>query len=296
MKKLIVLLFAVMAMITVSCTSDQDNQYTTGLQKTSVAFIVTSPKSDNTTSKQVQRGDIPVWVNRIDVVATLNGGSVYSTPGQFDLVPNSATSTIEKIFTIENVAIGNNTFTATTTTDSAQKYVLAPSSGTAGDKIIELKSHNPYVLYTGNKTQNIALSANVINLDMTTQYGRILSVFKLEDNAIFKSGYEATITAKVDGVSAGSTKVQQSGIVYFEWSNDISLDGKKVIYTVDVTPINNNNDLHTIYTIEQVIKASTSISCIYTINKDKAPSPYTNENKLVFSFQKWNEETCSDCK
>lgn len=287
--KVILTSLIAIAFLCFSCSTEELN---TEIQKTSVAFLVASPA--NTTSKQVQRGDIPVWVNRVDITAV--SGS-YSKSDQFDLVANNPNSNIEKNFILNDVAIGNNVFTATSTTDSAKKYVLAPSSGTAEAKIIELKSHNPYVLYSGTATKLIAQTANVVNIDMTTKHGRILSVFQLENNAAFKNGYEASITATVDGEqSAGTTKVQRDGIVYFEWSNDKSLKGKKVTFKVDVTPINNNNNLHTIYSIEQVIKASTSISCIYTISKDNAPSPYTSENKLVFSFQKWNEETCETCK
>lgn len=284
MKKVILSLVLLASMT--ACSTD-DTQ--TPIQKTDVTFIVAS--SSNVTGKQVDKGNIPVWVNRIDISAV--SGS-YTKTEQFDLVTNNPN--VEKNFILNDVAIGSNVFTATTTTDSAKKFVLAPSNGTAEAKIAELKAHNPYVLYSGTKTQAINPTANVINIDMTTKHGRILSVFQLENNSAFKSGYEATITAKVDGVTAGTTKVQQSGIVCFEWSDDKALEGKKVIYTIDVSPINNNNNLHTIYTCEQTIKASTSISCIYTINKENAPSPYTSENKLVFSFQKWNEENCESCK
>lgn len=276
--KVILTLLIAIAFICLSCSPEEPS---TEIQKTNVAFLVASPAT--TTSKQVQRGDIPVWVNRIDITAV--SGS-YSKADQFDLVTNNPNSNIEKNFILNDVAIGNNVFTATSTTDSAKKYVLAPSNGTAEAKITELKAHNPYVLYSGTATKLIAQTANVVNIDMTTKHVRILSVLQLENNTAFKNGYEASITATVDGEqSAGTTKVQKDGIVYFEWSNDKSLEGKKVTFKIDVTPINNNNNLHTIYSIEQVIKASTSISCIYTISKDNAPSPYTSENKLVFSFQ-----------
>lgn len=293
MKKVIFALLALCAIVFTSCSTEDTASPEQAIQKTDVTMIVASPAQ---TAKQVYKdGSIPASVSGINVLTTYNGTPSYApftTP--FELVTNASA---DKNFTISNVAIGSNTFTATTTTDAAKKYVLAPSSGTASAKITELKANNPYVIYSGTKTQNIFATNNVINIDMTTQHGRILSVFQLEDNSAFKNGYEATITAKVDGEnSAGTTKVQKSGIVYFEWSNEKALAGKKVVYTIDVTPINNNNNLHTIYTIEQTIKASTNISCVYTISKDNAPSPYTNENKLTFSFQKWNEEQCETCK
>lgn len=282
------------ALTVLSCTSD-DTSTQDLVAKTDVAILVASPGAKLSSKQVFKDGSIPASVNRIDVVTTYNGTPAYAPfTTQFDLV---SLPSADKNFIINQVGIGSNTFTATTTTDAAKKYVLAPDSKTAAAKILELKANNPYVLYSGTKTQTIVATNNIINIDMTTQHGRILSVFQLEDNVAFKNGYEASITAKVDGeISAGTTKVQNNGIVYFEWSNDKALAGKKVVYTIDVTPINNNNNLHTIYTVEQTIKASTNISCIYTISKDNAPSPYTNENKLTFSFQKWNEEICDTCK
>lgn len=298
MKNFSKLLILAVLFLFASCSTEDAATQESAVQKTDIVMLVKSPgtKTDKTTGKQVFKdGSIPASVNGINVVTTFNGTPAYAPfPTQFDLVTNT---NAEKNFKIDNVGIGSNTFTATTTTDAAKKYVLAPDSKTAQSKLVELKANNPYVLYSGSTTQTIAATNNIINIDMTTQHGRILSIFQLEDNANFKNGYEATITAKVDGENAaGTTKVQKNGIVYFEWSNEKALAGKKVVYTIDVTPINNNNNLHTIYTVEQVIKASTNISCIYTISKDNAPSPYTNENKLTFSFQKWNEEECETCK
>jgi len=287
MKRIIILGIAILASM-VSCSTEETQE--SNVQTTDVKFLVAAPA--NTTGKQVDKGAIPAWVNKIEIQAV--SGS-YTKSEQYDLVVNNPNA--DKNFILADVAIGSNVFTAVSSTDSAKKYVLAPSSGTAEAKITELKAHNPYVLYTGTKTQTVVATNNVINIDMTTKHGRIISVFQLENNSTFKNGFEATITATVDGeASAGTTKVQKDGIVYFEWSNDKALEGKKVVYKVDVTPINNNNNLHTIYYCEQIIKASTSISCIYTISKENAPSPYTSENKLVFSFQKWNEEECQSCK
>src|SRR6188768_849031 len=141
MKKSFILGLALLTIL-FSCSTDEPTNSET--KTTDVAFLVSSPS--NVTNKQVQRGDIPVWVNRIDIVAV--SGS-YSKSDQFDLVANSSNANIEKNFILTDVAIGSNVFTASTTTDSAKKYVLAPSNGTAESKISELKLHNPYVLYNG---------------------------------------------------------------------------------------------------------------------------------------------------
>ena len=62
--KVILTSLIAIAFICFSCSTEESS---VEIQKTSVAFLVASPA--NTTSKQVQRGDIPVWVNRVDITA-----------------------------------------------------------------------------------------------------------------------------------------------------------------------------------------------------------------------------------
>lgn len=281
-----------------SCSTDETPVKEQSIQKTDVALLVKQPTADGTTGKNVKRGDIPTSVSNIKVKATYNGTPAYAKEDNWNIVPNS-TAGADENFILSDVAVGNNTFVASTETTAVKYFELVTASGDADDRISLLKTHIPYVLYTGTKTQDILQTANVVNIPMTTVYGRILTVFQLDNSSNFSSNYAATITAKVYN-SAGALlatnngpKINGNGLASFEWSNELSVAGNKVVYTVDVTPYpNNNNNLHTIYTVEQAIKASTSISCIYTVTKDKAPSPYTSENKLVFSFQKWVEENC----
>ena len=62
--KVILTSLIAIALLCFSCSTEELN---TEIQKTNVAFLVASPA--NTTSKQVQRGDISVWVNRVDITA-----------------------------------------------------------------------------------------------------------------------------------------------------------------------------------------------------------------------------------
>jgi hypothetical protein len=300
MKKILFLLAITFATLT-SCSTDETPVAEQAIQKTSVALLVKQPTSEgSTTAKDVKRGDIPTSVSNIKVKATYNGTPAYAKEDNWNIVADNTAGASEN-FILTDVAVGNNTFVASTETTAVKRFELLTASGDADERITLLKTHIPYVLYTGNKTQDIFQTANVVNIPMTTIYGRILTVFLLDDSSNFKNNYAATITAKVYNSTGtllatnNGPKINGSGLASFEWSNELSVLGNKVVYTVDVTPYpNNNNNLHTIYTVEQVIKASTSISCIYTITKDKAPSPYTSENKLVFSFQKWVEENCPD--
>lgn len=294
MKKAIILSMALLSLV--ACSTDETQEPGNSIQKTSVLLNVTQ-ESPSTTAKQVKRGTIYAWVNSISLNAK-NDATNTNVSELFNLVPNSQTGA-DSAFSIDNVLVGATTFTATSTTDSAQKYVLAPTSGTTTSVLAGLKANNPYVLYTSPEVKQVisGTAANTVTIPMNTKNGRILSVFQLEDNTAFRNGFKATVTAKADGESiTGSAPVQNSGIVYFEWSNSKSIGGAKVIYTIDVTPINNSNNVHNIYTVEQIIEASTSISCTYIITKDKAPVVSTKIDNLSFSFQKWEEGECTTCK
>lgn len=279
-----------------SCSTDETETTQLPIQKTNVALLVKQPT--NETGKSIKRGDIPASVSVIKVKAVYNSTPAYAKEDQWNIVANN-TAGADENFILTDVAVGNNTFTASTETTAVKYFELVTASGSAEDRLTSLKTHIPYVLYTGNKTQDILQTNNVVSINMTTVYGRLLTVFQLDSDSGFKNNYAATITAKIYNSTGtllatnSGPKINGSGLASFEWSNELSVAGNKVVYTVDVTPYpNNNNNLHTIYTVEQLIKASTSISCIYTVSKDKAPSPYTSENKLVFSFQNWVEENC----
>lgn len=295
MKKIITTISLALVLVFASCSTEEMNT-SDSIQKTSVALSVTQDPTTKT-DKNVKRGTIYAWVNSITVVAK-NDPTTYSKTELFNLVPNSQSSG-ESSFVIDDVAVGATTFTATSTTDSAQKYVLANTTGAATTVLNTLKTNNPYVLYNSPEVKKVISSTvpNVINIPMNTNNGRIISVFQLEDNAQFRAGFKASITAKGDGeVITGTSTVQSNGLVYFEWSNTKSINNAKVVFTIDVTPINNSNNIHNIYTIESKVEASTSYSCVYTITKDKAPVTHVKVDNLTFSFQEFREVTCETCK
>lgn len=309
MKKILFFLTVIGLSLT-SCSTDEQPTGNSSTEKTiDVALNVVSetPVTTTPTSKNVQRGSsIPASVAAIKVTTTKGG--VTKTYEDFNIVDNDPSA--DSNFILNDVPTGVNTFNAVTTTNATKYLVLAPDGSTAENKLIDLKKHAPYVLYTGLKENYNVLGTGVnqVAIPMTTQFGRLLTIFQLENDATFKANYKATVSAKIyskgnngngngnytEVGSQNGAPVENSNIVYFEWSNEYALADNKVIYTIVITPKNNNNNKSYTYTIEQVIKASTSISCIYTVTKDNAPSPYISENQLTFQFQKWIEENCPD--
>lgn len=309
MKKIVLSLSLTLALVFASCSTDETPVAPVAeqaIEKTDVPVVLTQPSSSNT-DKSIKRNDIPASVAVVKLKAVFNPFPSYFVQDQWNVVADNASGTEENII-LKDIAVGSNTFTLTTETTATKKFELVTASGDADARITLLKKNVPYALYDGTLVKNIVKTGNIVTITATTPHGRLLTVFQLENNGVYKNvitnqneKFAAQITAKIVNASGtvlatnNGPKIDNNGLASFEWSNELSVAGNKVVYTVDVTPYPNNNDnQHTIYTVEQAIKASTSISCIYTVGKDKVPSPVADESKIVFAFQKWIEENCPD--
>ena len=301
MKKLFcTLLTAVCITLFTSCSSDDASTTDQGIQKTNVAFVIDQPTT-STTSKQIKRGDIPVWVNTIKITATSNVFGGYSVNDNYTFDEQHG----ENYIGLDNVAVGSNTFVGTTTTDSSQFYQLTNytvNSGTAKEKfetaLANIKSNNPYVLYNGTVTSNVATSGtNIITIPMTTLNGRLLAVFQADD-FLKTNGYQAKITASVPGLTSLTATTKGNELVTFKWSDVSSVNDKVVSYKVEISSINNQDVILETYKFEQAVIASKSISCFYTIGFDKVVPTFPiggGVNNITLNFQEWKDEHCATC-
>lgn len=292
MKK-VLFLFTLLLMVTACST---DSEPSTGVQTTNVAISIDQP-STTVTGKQIKRGNIPVWVNTLKIKATSNVFSNYSVETPFTFDEQNGASYIG----LDNVAVGSNSFTASTTTDSPQFYQLTNFTVNSGDlnakfasALDNIDNENPYVLYTGATTANVASTGtNVISIPMTTLNGRLLSVFQLADN-LKSLGLQAKITASVSGLSSLTAITKGNELVTFKWSDVNSVLDKEVTYKVEVSAINNQSVILKSYEVKQKVLASTSLSCYYTINSDGITLT-RNDVKITLNWQEWKNLNCEDC-
>lgn len=293
MKNRLVLALGIILLLA-SCS--QEETETQGVQTRDVVFTIDQPTTAPT-GKQIKRSNIPIWVNTIKIKATSNVFT-YSTEDNYTFDQTNGASFIG----LDNVAIGANTFTASTTTDSPQFFQLTNftvNSGTFDSKfstaLDNIDNENPYVLYTGSKTETIASTgSSVVALPMLTNNGRILSVFQVTDQ-LKTLGLQAKITASVTGETAQTATTKSNEIVTFKWSNANAIADKEVTYKIEVSAINAQNTILKTYEVKQKIVASTSISCFYTINSDGIT--FTKNNvTITLNFQEWKNETCLECK
>jgi hypothetical protein len=298
MKKIFLFLSLVVLSLT-SCTSDDAQNTDTATTaytgpKTSVVASIDTPVNSNTTAKNVNRGNIFAWVSSINLTATSTAW-LYNTSENFTLVGTGGDSA----FTIDNVALGANKFTATTTTNTTpvQAFTLV-TTGTSSALKTATSAHNPYALYSGETNTNILSTAlNVVTLAMTTPNGRVISVFEFDNDAQLRANTKATITATITGPGAGNTTLTSplftnTDLVLFEWSDATSLAGKQVTYTIKLYDKANPSVLITSYNVVNptTVKGSTSISCTYQINRDKVINDAPDE--VRFTWQPWVNEEC----
>ncbi len=292
MKKAIILSMALLSFV--ACSTDETQEPGNSIQKTSVAFIVDQP-SVKTTGKQIKKTGIPVWVNSIKIKAVSNVFSNYETSDNYTFDNQNGASYIS----LDNVAIGSNEFTSTTTTDSPQFYQLTNFTVTSGNfeakfatALDNIDNENPYVLYTGNTTATIASTGtSIVTIPMTTLNGRILSIFQVTDQ-LKSLGLQAKITASATGETTQTAITKANELVTFKWSNANSVNDKEVTYKVEISAINAQSNILKTYEVKQKIIASTSLSCYYTINSDGITFTKNNVN-ITLNFQEWKNQQCN---
>jgi len=292
MKRIIILGIGILASM-VSCSTEETQE--SNVQTRDVVFTIDQP-STSTTGKQIKRLNVPVWVNTIKIKAVSNVFT-YSTEDNYTFDTQNGASYIG----LDNVAIGANTFTASTTTDSPQFFQLTNYTVNSGNNeakfataLDNIDNENPYVLYTGSTTATIASTgSSVVALPMTTQNGRILSVFQVTDQ-LRALGLQAKITASVAGETTQTAITKGNELSTFKWSNANAVADKEVTYKVEVSSINAQSTILKTYEVKQKVIASTSLSCFYTI--DSSGITLTkNDIKITLNFQEWKDLNCVDC-
>lgn len=296
--KIKTILLALMFLTLFSCSTDDTNQ-DDSMKKTSVAFSIDQPSTK--TGKQIKRGTIPLWVNSINIKAKSVVYPTYEVQDNFTFDEQNGASLI----TLSDIAIGSNVFTATTTTDSPQFYQLTNytiNTGTIDQKfdtaLDNINNELPYVLYAGTKTETVTETGpNLVQIPMNTNNGRLLSVFQLSQ-PLKDNNYQAKVTSTytTGNTTALNAVTKGNELVTFKWSNANSVQGATVTYKIEVSKINNQNVILKTYSITQDIKASTSISCYYTINEDGIILKKSNEQGITLNFQEWKNEHCTTCK
>jgi hypothetical protein len=260
MKK--ILLFIVVLIAIPSCSIEED----TNPQTTSVTATTGNEFNATTTGKDVQRGSLFAWISEMQIVATHESG--YVCTNDYTLVTNG-TAGAGSQFVMDNVHIGNNTFTASSKTTEIERLETTQVSRSEPftTTMANLNSRNPYALYTSTAPVNFTIAqdlAQEVNIPLKTDNSRFIALFKNDDiNGPSNSGNVVTITCYVDGVPFGPTATcDKFKNATFYWSDRNSIAGKSIYFKV----VNNDNGtLDTYTTTSIVLRASNTVKIGYTI-------------------------------
>jgi hypothetical protein len=289
MKKVFLLLSLSIAMF--SCTTDNVEGDKTSITAT---MIQDAPR---TTAKEIKRGSIYAWVKDITLTAT-NNETGYVASELFSLVDNSNAGDDAGVFRLDNVAIGVNSIKATSTTNSFGSVSFTDQTDAPKDILSKCIKANPYAVYSSPVlTENIQHTPNnVIKVPMNTNNGRIIGVFSASDVYLLKN-YKIMVSASIINLDntvsiLGTKQVTATNSAQFYWSDESSVQGAKVRYSIAIVSIKTGVVINTMHE-EVSVKASTSYSCNYVINTPT--NLFKDDNKFDFVFQPWKEETCPTC-
>ena len=284
MKKVLLLVLGLGALS--SC--NQEELLEDSMIKTTDVRINIKSKEDKTsklsrsTSSDVNRGDIPVTVESIDVVVTSKETSIQRGVS-YTIVDDESG---EDGFIVGDVPLGKNNFEATTTTVASSTFNFSTfdhNETSQSDKLSNNKVLVPYATYSGSALDQDVVGVNdFISIPMSTDHGRINTIITLAED--IQDEYTLSVVAytTVDDPISLTTNNNESLEVY--WSADSSVDGNEVVYDINVVASDGGVVFSTIQT--QNVIASTGLNTIYTINANSVEAQSVG---LSFSFDPWVE-------
>ena len=308
MKKVILSVMVLATMLT-SCSESSSEM--NDLVETSSIHAMIATASSNTASKtDVKRGAVYAWVKDVTIVAesTVTNYDVNET---FDLLnsDDAGYNNADDFYQLDNVALGPNMVSATTTSNVTPITVYDASGDTSTQSKQNwihdhINNTNPYAIY---KT-DAPVSANVlqtgtapISLEMNTQNARLISAVSMNSNNA-NAQYltdNFTSTSKVEikevggaWVTLGESTITDELYSTFYWSDENSIGGAK--YRVTVTVIR-NSDNAVMAQADRVVtlQDSTSYRCNFVMNVDS--NELFGDVQLDLIWQEWIEAPCPNC-
>jgi hypothetical protein len=293
MKK--ILLVAIIAFSIVSCSHDNDSpENTTGIKTTSITAKIGVGKDAfaSTTGKNVNRGTIPITINRITVDVVNTNPGIPANQTIFDLVASGG----ETNFLIDDVASGPNVFTAKATTIGISKLTVVPynytNDATTDAMIKGERDAVPYAKYEAIVGMDIILGTpQEIMFPLLTNHGRIIGTVETAELLSSTGRKVEVIAQRFDSNNtalAPALTVDLTGnkSVIAVWNNDTAVKGNYMKYIVNV--YNNADGTILEKTFEKIIaiQESTGITAKITITNEGLTESI---NYGTFTIPAWTE-------
>jgi hypothetical protein len=241
MKKIFLAAFIVFSIV--SCSSDDNTSDAIASKNTTTVTAkigVGKEAFPTTTGKNVNRGTIPITINRITVDVVNNNAAMPATKTIFDLVSSGG----ETKFLIEDVASGANVFTAKATTIGVPKLSVVPyvytNDATTDAMIKGEKDAAPYAKYEAVVGMDIVLGTpQEIVFPLLTSHGRIIGTVETA-SILSASGRKVEVIAQrffADHTPISipvTADITGNKSVFAVWNDDTALKGNYLKYIVNV--------------------------------------------------------------
>ena len=287
-------ILALVAVMFASCTNDdsQNTDTTAGIEKTSINFSV-AQDAKQTTNKVIDRGTIPLYVDNLTIKATSNVLTSWFASETFTFT-NAGVTAFAPQLTLDNVVLGLNTFSATSTSANTNKVFALTNANSSS--LTTLLGKTPYIpCYSAtNPTATIIAGTNSpVNLTMKTDHGRIVTLFKIDAPDADK--YKAVVTATVGANTLTGTidPTTVNRFLTFEWSNEDAVKDAVVTFNIKVYAVSAPNNVLNEITKTLKIIDSKSISCVYTLTNNDVHENITTGG-ITITFPTIEEVNCED--
>lgn len=282
MKKVLVLVLGFSALLA-SCNTEE-NIYIDSRPVTDVRVKAKAAANEvGVAGRSVNRGDIPVTVKDITVKSISQLSSIERNQ-LFTLVEDGSGS--DDII-MNDVPLGDNDFSATTTASGNNRYSLQlVAGGTDIDEYLENKRDiTPYVVYNGStESAYIDGEDDFVSIDMSTLNGRRISMVQLDESIEDEYYYKVVMSTENNSTLTELVTNGKKRLVSV-WSNSSSVDGAWI--TFDLTLYSKTNDaVVNTYSVTKTIEASKGITSRYTIYADTVQSEQVG---FGFVWQDWSE-------
>tara|TARA_B110000285_G_scaffold152235_1_gene169962 strand:- start:6799 stop:7725 length:927 start_codon:yes stop_codon:yes gene_type:complete len=308
MKKVIL---SVMVLITMLTSCSESVNEVNDIQETGIIqAVISTPKSNTASKTDVKRGSVYAWIKDVTILAESTVTN-YDVDETYDLLNSgdAGYNDADALFQLNNVALGLNMVSATTTSNVAPITEYDANGDTSTQsKQNWIHNHidntNPYAVYqTDSPVEANVLQSGTspISLAMNTRNARLISAVSMSStnvNAQYLTD-NFTSTSKVEIKEAGGSwaTVGESVITNelyskFYWSDVNSIGGAK--YRITVTVVRNIDGVQMAQSDRVVtLQDSTSYRCNFVMNVDS--NELFGDVQLDLIWQEWIEAPCPGC-
>tara|TARA_R110002074_G_C12515572_1_gene663761 strand:+ start:22 stop:966 length:945 start_codon:yes stop_codon:yes gene_type:complete len=305
--KNLLLVFAVIITILLSsCANENGNEI---IEETgSIRAVFTSSQVSGRSN--VKRGDIYAWIKDVTILAE-SVNTNYSVSESYDLInqDDSSYDEAEDLFKLNDVALGQNYVSASTTTDSHTilDYNIGFKSSWSTQDWMDrmMEDYNPYAIYSTDSPILVNVTSedsSPIALQMNTDNSRVLATVSMASNNVnaqyLEDNFTSTASIKLETITGvirnlgevtignDQNNMYQDKFATLYWSNQESVGGAK--FTVTVTVVNNitGNQVaqdSSTYTLE----SSTNYRCDFVMDVDQGE--LFRDAQIDLIWQNWNE-------